>query len=254
MKSVRGFLKRKWLETRLEQPPLVVETPVPGTGQMVSFCVHTWFEYHNRAQGSYIGEPDMVVWLKESLKAGDIFWDIGANVGAYSILAAKLCPQATVCSFEPFIPTFSHLWENVVLNGVTASVHPINIGLSNRSGATFLGINDPRAGSSQHQVGEAKGGLQQKLLAFKGDDVVARLGVPSPTLLKLDIDGLEIQAVEGLKEVLLNPGLRSVMIEVETGKTEEPVQRLLQAAGLTRIDNPLAQPTNGVFNALFVRK
>jgi len=253
MPSLRGFLKRKWLQSKLEQPPLIVEAPVPGTTVSVSFAVHTWFEYHNRAQGSYVGEPDMVDWLKSELRAGDVLWDIGANVGAYSILAAKLCPGASVVAFEPFIPTFAHLWDNAVLNGVAPQIHALNVGLSAKSAPTFLGVSDPRAGSSQHQVGGEASQTRQNLLAFAGDDVVGRLGMPSPTLLKLDIDGLEVAAVEGLRQTLRDSRLRSVMIEVELGKTEKPVQELCEAAGLRRIPNPLTSPTDGVLNARFVR-
>jgi FkbM family methyltransferase len=228
-----------------------MEAPVPGTSVAVSFAVHTWLEYHNRAQASYSGEPDMVEWLRTTLRAGDVLWDVGANVGAYSILAAKLCPGARVVSFEPFIPTFSHLWENIVLNGVTAQVTPICAGLADHTAPTSLAVNDPRAGSSHHQVGQSGGQLQQGVLAVRGDDARALLGVPAPTLLKLDIDGLEIAAVEGLRETLHLPGLRSTMIEIESGKTEEPVQRLCEAAGFQRVPNPQTQPTHGVFNARF---
>ena len=253
MPSIRGFLKKKWLESKLERPPLVVESQVPETGLSVSFVVHTWYEYHNRAQGSYTGEPDMVEWLKTELRTGDVLWDIGANVGAYSLLAAKLCPGARVIAFEPFIPNFAHLWENVVLNRVTSQVHPVNIGLSDKSGPTVLGVNDPRAGSSNHQVGGVPGKATQNLLAFSGDDAVAKLGLPAPTMLKLDIDGLEVEAVRGLENTLRLPTLRAVMIEVESGKSEAPVLKLCEAAGLRHVYNPLTHPTEGVFNTRFSR-
>jgi hypothetical protein len=67
------------------------------------------------------------------------------------------------------------------------------------------------------------------------------------------IDGLEIAAVEGLGETLRTPGLREVMIEIEQGKSEEPVQKLCEAAGFERVPNPLTIPTNGAFNARFVK-
>lgn len=253
MKSLSGFLKYQYFKRRLEQPPIVIDAPVPGTGVTVSFSVHTWFEYHNRAQGSYIGEPDMVEWLKTSLKPGDVLWDIGANVGAYSILAAKLCPGASVIAFEPFIPNFAHLWENIVLNGVTLQVFPVCAGLTDKTAPTALAVIDPRAGSAGHQVGEAGGKLRQSVIAARGDDLRTRLGLASPTLLKLDIDGLEVIAVEGLGETLRTPGLREVMIEIEQDKSEKPVQALCEAAGFRRVPNPLTKPTNGVFNARFVK-
>ena len=253
MKSLSGFLRTRRLNRRFALEPLVMHAPVPGTGISVSFVVHSWFEYHNRAQGSYIGEPDMVEWLKTTLKPGDVLWDIGANVGAYSILAAKLCPGASVISFEPFIPNFAHLWENIVLNEVSAQVTPVCVGLSDTTAPTALSIKGPRAGSAGHQVGQTGGKLQQGVIAARGDDLRTKLALPSPTLLKLDIDGLEIAAVEGLGETLRTPGLREVMIEIEQGKSEEPVQKLCEAAGFQRVPNPLTIPTNGAFNARFVK-
>lgn len=253
MKSLRGFLKNQYFKRRLEQPPISIDSPVPNTTVVVSFAVHTWFEFHNRAMSSYTGEPDMVEWLKTTLKPGDVLWDIGANVGAYSILAAKLCPGASVISFEPFIPNFAHLWDNIVLNGVTAQVFPVCAGLTDKTAPTALSIKDPRAGSAGHQVGQTIGKLSQGVIAARGDDLRAQLGLASPTLLKLDIDGLEIAAVEGLGETLRTPGLREVMIEIEQGKSEEPVQKLCEAAGFRRVPNPLTIPTNGAFNARFVK-
>jgi len=253
MPSLKGYIKRKWLESKLEQPPLVIDAPVVGTDLSISFVVHTWYEYHNRAHSSYSGEPDMVDWLRSNLRPGDVLWDIGANVGAYSLLAAKLCPEALVVSFEPFIANFSHLWDNIVLNGVTSNVHAINIGLSNISEPGFLAVSDLRAGSSHHQIGCEPGKVSQRLLVSSGDDVVSKLGIPAPTLIKLDIDGLECEAVQGLKKTLRSRAMRSLLIEVEANKSEDSVERLCQEAGLKRAPNHLSCHTGNVFNARFVR-
>ena len=147
------FLKTLGLKSRLEQPSLVVDLSVPDRGTSVKFSVHTWFESHNRAQGSYTGEPYIVEWLKLELHPGDIFWDVSANVGAYSVLAAKLCPGVQAYAFEPFIPTFSYFWENILLDRVRDRVFTLNLGPLNRTTPKRLAVNDVRAGSSQHQVG-----------------------------------------------------------------------------------------------------
>ena len=72
-------------------------------------------------------------------------------------------------------------------------------------------------------------------------------------MLKLDIDGLEVEAVRGLENTLRLPTLRAVMIEVESGKSEAPVLKLCEAAGLRHVYNPLTHPTEGVFNTRFSR-
>ena len=127
------------------------------------------------------------------------------------------------------------------------------MGLLDKTAPETLAVNDVRAGSSQHQVGGSGGVATQFVLSMRVDDIPERLGVPFPNLLKLDIDGLEVEAVEGLKGVLKNPALRQAMIEVEAGKTEEKVGRLFHDSGFARIANPLTKATNGVFNALFSR-
>ncbi len=251
MKSLSGFLRTQRLNRRLEQPPLVIDSPVLSTGISVSFSVHTWIEYHNRAKGSFTGEPDMVEWLKTALRPGDVLWDIGANVGAYAILAAKLCPEARVIAFEPFIPNFGHLWENIVLNGVTAQITPICAGLTDRTALSALAVSDPRAGSSQHQVGRTDGKLQQGVLAARGDDLCALLGVPAPTLLKLDIDGLELPALTGLRESLRSVTLRAAMIEIPADGAADAVLKYCEEVGLRRLPNPRAVAADGVVNALF---
>jgi FkbM family methyltransferase len=251
MKSLKGFLRRKYVERRLDQPPFVVKSPV--IGHQIAFLVHTSFEYYNRAQDSYSGEPDMVKWLAENLTTSDVLWDIGANVGAYSLLAAKVCPAAQVVAFEPFIPSFAHLWENMMLNECVERITPLCLALSDHTGIDNLAVKDSRAGSSQHQLGENPKGLTQKVISWSGDEAIADLFLPSPTLVKVDTDGHEIQVLKGMRETLRNPSLRSAMVEVEEGKTETKIAALLQDAGLKRVDNPFTQPTNGVFNALFIR-
>jgi hypothetical protein len=79
------------------------------------------------------------------------------------------------------------------------------------------------------------------------------MGLRGPTLLKLDIDGLEVEAMEGLKETLGDPALRSLMIEVEEGRSEDPVQCICEGAGFRRVSNPLTRPEGSTFNALFTR-
>ena len=103
-------------------------------------------------------------------------------------------------------------------------------------------------------MGESGGKIRQGILSFRGGDIPRLLGLPQPTLLKLDIDGLEVRAVEGLRDVIANPTLRQAMIEIEKGKTEEGVQKIFEAEGFRRLENPLTQAHGGVFNALFGRE
>ncbi len=246
-----GFIRSQWLKGRLERPPVTVRQQVEG--HEIKFSVHNWVEYHNRAVLSYTGEPDMVVWLKRELRTGDALWDVGANVGAYSLLAAKLVPDASVVAFEPYIPTFSHLWENIALNGLAKQIVPICVALSNRTAIDELGISDLRAGSSEHVLGGKDFKAFQPSVAIRGDAALAILGVPPPTLMKLDVDGYEVHVLKGMASLLENSAMRSCIIEVEKGKTEEPVDALMRAAGFLRDGDSSALTGGPVFNVIYTR-
>lgn len=252
MKSLTGFLKTLWLKNRLEKPPVVFRQNVEKIE--ILFAVYTWLEYHNRARDSYTGEPEMVKWIKENLKRGDVLWDVGANVGAYSLLAAKLVPDSTVIAFEPYIPTFAHLWENVSLNSLAKQIVPICAALSDKTAIDNLGISDPRPGSSEHVLGSKDFQAFQPSVAMSGDAAISMLGVSPPSLLKVDVDGYEGHVLKGMSTLLKNASLRSCIIEVQRGKTDEPVNELMQLAGFVR--NGDCSPFTGgpVSNVIYNRK
>ena len=254
MKSLSGYLRTKMLRKRLEQPPVIYKQRVGNIE--IDFSVHTWVEYHNRAILSYTAEPDMVSFIMDNLKEGDVFWDVGANVGAYSLLAAKIqSADVNVIAFEPYIPTFAHLWDNIVLNNCSNRITPICCALSDHTNIDFLGVSDPRAGSSEHVVGDATLKLTQPSLAIKGDDASRLFGLPQPTLLKIDVDGYEVNLLNGMTKILKKPSLRAVIIEAERGKTEEPVFALMTDSGFQRVsDSSFLNPDSPVFNTVYKRK
>jgi FkbM family methyltransferase len=202
---------------------------------------------------SYTGEPDMVDWLKNSVRKGDVLWDVGANVGAYSLLAAKLDPAISVFAFEPYIPTFSHLWENVTLNGLESQIVPLCMALSDKSAVQMLGVSDPRAGSSEHVLGGRGFKTYQFSSGLTGDAVISHLGVAAPTLIKIDVDGYEVAVLKGMTGLLKGINLRSCIIEVERGKTEAKVDVLMRSAKFDRQSDSSAISGGPVFNVVYVR-
>lgn len=251
MKSLTGFLNKLWLKTRLEKPPVVFRQNVENIE--ILFAVYTWLEYHHRARDSYTGEPDTVKWIRENLKSGDVLWDVGANVGAYSLFAAKLVSDATVIAFEPYIPTFAHLWENIALNGLAKQIVPICVALSDKTAIGELGIRDPRAGSSEHVLGGKDFKAFQPSVAISGDAALAVLGVSPPTLIKVDVDGYEIHVLKGMSSFLENAMIRSCLIEVQRGKTEEPVDTLMRLAGFRKDGDGSALTGGPAFNVIYTR-
>lgn len=195
-------------------------------------------------------EPWTVDWLERTLRDGDVLYDIGANVGGYSLIAASLGREgARVVAVEPSYANYAALCDNVVMNRFENMVVPLPVLLGETTGLVGMGYRDIEAGAAEHEVGD--GGLPT--LSFRLDDLVAQLDLRAPTLLKIDVDGAEAAVLAGARATLARPELRSVLVEVERSGGDV-VAATLAGAGLQlaeRIDErdgvPLARVWYGVF-------
>ena len=185
-------------------------------------------------------EPETVDWIQQTLKPGDVLYDIGANVGAYSLVAARWTRgQATVYAFEPGYATFPNLVENIFINHCEDVVIPFPVALGARTtltgfqygtlepgGATHGGIMDARGGS---------GGIRtQTLASYRLDDFVSLLQLRSPTHMKIDVDGSELKLLQGAATTLRSASMAWVLVEVDvTGKEAGAVKALLEECGFS---------------------
>lgn len=177
---------------------------------------------HYRAETYASKEPETIAWLREELQEGDVFFDVGANIGLYSLFAAKLRPLCRVYAFEPESHNFSALCRNAVLNG-TANLTPCCIPLSNVEGFQWFHVYDLEPGSSLHSLGKPSGfhrdppAMRQGVLSTNLDALIGLHGLPAPTLLKIDVDGIEEAILEGGAGLLKKGTVRSILVEVTRG-------------------------------------
>lgn len=198
-------------------------------------------------------EPWTVEWLQRSVRADDVVWDVGANVGAYSLIAATLGARAVV-AFEPGYATYATLCENVFLNGLERVVAPLPVALGDETKLGSFGYRDLRAGAASHTVGSGEQALAA--LSLRADEAVDRLGVPAPTLVKLDVDGAEAAVLAGGESVFAAGRLRGVIVEVERAR-EAQLAAALGAAGLElvhRVDERDGVPLAHVFYGIYERR
>ncbi len=159
-------------------------------------------------------EPWTLEWI-DTFTKGDIFWDIGANVGVYSIYAAVI-KQSQVFAFEPEAANFNVLNENIRVNGVADLVKAYCIAISDRHGFDHLNLCKIETAASGHQINNLI--RQPSSLAFVQGCVTYTLDqlseyIPIPTHIKIDVDGVEPLIVNGgLRHVL--PKVKSLMIEL----------------------------------------
>jgi FkbM family methyltransferase len=178
-------------------------------------------------------EPWTVRWIERHLERGDVLYDVGANVGAYTLVAAVAVPGLRVVAFEPGAANFAALCENVDLNGVGERVMAVPLALGRRPGVAALGRDTSVPGASARLVGDAAPAGTHVVLVDRLDDLAQRFGLPAPDHLKLDVDGAELDVLAGGGRVL--EGLRSAMVELDRERDPEVVE-LLASAGLDLVE------------------
>jgi FkbM family methyltransferase len=179
-------------------------------------------------------EPETVQWIEEFLKPGDVFYDIGANVGAYSLVAvAATGGKCRVFAFEPSFANYAQLTRNVFLNKCQGRVVPLQIALSDTTGLVPFHYSSLVPGTAFHTVRETNGNggptTDHLAISYQLKDLIRELNMPQPNHIKLDVDGVELAVLRGAATVLDNPALRSVLVEIDGD--DEPIVTYLKEHG-----------------------
>lgn len=173
-----------------------------------------------RVDSIFEKEPITIEWIGE-LAAGEVLIDVGANVGMYTIWAAKT-RGARVFAFEPEAQNYALLNRNIALNGLGERVTAYCLALSDQPGYSLLHLSTLQVGGSGHSLGErvdfkhepANPVFSQGCIAARLDDLVAEGVVTSPVHIKIDVDGFEPKVISGARRVLADRKLRSLLIEI----------------------------------------
>lgn len=151
--------------------------------------------------------PDMS-YLLHVLRDGDLFVDVGANVGSYTILACAAV-GARGYAFEPIPDTFRRLVDNMRINHLDNKVECINKGVGASQGSiAFTGDND----TMNHALSPEERDDNAIIVEVTTLDVA--LGGQSPTVMKIDVEGYETPVLEGAEKTLGCKSLHSVIMEL----------------------------------------
>lgn len=161
-------------------------------------------------------EEQITRFLRKSLKRGDVFFDVGAHAGYYTLLASKLVGQdGAIFSFEPEANNFGKLESNVILNNVR-NAKLFNIALSDFSGKGTLHINPlNEGGHSLQSFSPGKGipgGFSEEVRITSLDDFIKKESIKQKIdLIKIDVEGAEFSALCGMESAVeSNPNLQII--------------------------------------------
>lgn len=192
-----------------------------------------------------------------------MFFDIGANVGAYSLVAAKFLQGRVKCySFEPGFSSYKQLCKNVYVNNCQSCITPMPIALSDETMLSKFNYSSLMEGDASHAFGESIDYLgnpfqpifKQTMLGFKIDELVKHLEIPN--FIKIDIDGIELKVLRGADNTLSNPLVKSILVEVVEGMsgTKEIVDYLNEKGFKVESKNKYSYGISPSSNYIFVRK
>jgi FkbM family methyltransferase len=220
---------------------------------VVNIIIDSLFELRARLT-SGAAEPELVDYIK-AFSRGSIFYDIGANVGTFSIYADKMDNGISVYAFEPNAFSFAKLVKNVHLNHCE-NVNVFPIAISNVSKCDVLYIPSTELGTATCQFGDKnylKDGFEVSHGIFGStiDDLVFNHNFPKPDYIKIDIDGLEMQVIEGMKKLLSLSCIQSIFVEVN-GHQEKEIANVLKPYGFVIDKRFVKNPKS--YNCIFTNK
>jgi FkbM family methyltransferase len=165
-------------------------------------------------------EPMTNKWIL-AFDSKDVFFDIGANNGIYGLMAAAVA-GCRVYAFEPHFGSYHVLVHNVFANNLQDRMSAYPLAMSDRLGLDNLYLSANTAGKSLNNYGDARPSddklwnavIPQAAVSMSLDEFVRLSGV-MPNHIKVDVDGIEPKIVEGGRDTLADPRVKSVMIEID---------------------------------------
>ena len=221
-----------------------------------------------RVNSFYEKEPETIDWIN-SFEKDSIFWDIGSNIGLYSIYAAKQ-KDAKVFSFEPSTSNLRILSRNIFINKLSNQIYLIPLALNSQNSLNFSKIKEStfREGGAENSFSvdynwegkSFKPKNEYNTLGTSIDFLIKNKIIPLPNYIKIDVDGIEHLILRGGIETLKSKKIKSVLVEINDAFTKQHKTciEIMETSGY-KISSKLHAPLfdnskyKDVFNYIFKR-
>lgn len=214
----------KWL---LRLRPATVHAG-PGSGLKIDM---------RRASGAFdLGTNEMPVqdWLASQVKPGMTFYDVGANIGFFALLGARLVGESgKVVAFEPVRENAEAIRRNADLNGFDHVV-VVEVALSSRTGEAELVLAAHPGGAALRESAMPPDATTTTTVPTATlDSLVQRSDFPPPDIVKIDVEGAELAVLDGMSRVALEHRPR-VVCEVDGETSAEVESRLARVDAMLK--------------------
>ena len=217
-----------------------------------------------RVSTLYDKEPDTLDWIDNFSGNQIVFWDIGSNIGLYSIYASTIHKSIKVYSFEPSTSNLRVLSRNISINKLNDKITIVPFALSNQVNK-FLNLNEKKfieggALNTFNENYDSNGNFFESKNAYNTfgttiDYIINNKIVDAPNYIKIDVDGIEHLILEGGLENLINKKIKSILIEVneDFNLQKEKVIKIMKQSNyklLKKEKSPLFIPE--IYNYIYI--
>jgi FkbM family methyltransferase len=182
------------------------------------------------------------------LRGSDLFLDIGANIGSYTVLASGVC-RARTWAFEPDPNTLHHLKRNIAINELDSLVTVYECALGPTQGEVpfTVGLD------TMNRVATAN---DKKVRIVRQDRLDKLVGTSQPIMIKMDVEGYEQNVLRGAEALLANPCLKVIELETVTPEIDyillsNQFERAYYDPFSRQLDREPVDPKS--WNSLFIR-
>ena len=182
-------------------------------------------------------EPETVAWIEKYMQPGDKFYDIGANVGAYSFVACSVAKNdCLIYAFEPSYSTYNALCENIQINSKQGEIIPVNVVLMDRTSLFSFHYSSLLPGTAMHDISgdvhdshaQTTSKYTQTILGYRLDDLVSQFKFSMPNLIKVDVDGTEYEVLRGAANILASDDVRTLLVEIDESLPDDIIHFLAE--------------------------
>lgn len=178
------------------------------------------------------GQDFVVKQLLGRLKAGDVVYDVGANIGIIALPAARIvADRGLVVAIEPEPANFHRLAENIERNGLN-NVVALALAAGAERGTATLYRSARKTGAGAHSLKRSDASMIRGLMVpvARLDDLVSVLRFPFPDYIKIDVEGFELEALQGMAGILADSTLKGVICEIRNWEVVDGEKQLYRPA------------------------
>jgi FkbM family methyltransferase len=228
---IPGYLGKKFRAETAEKL-IVIDEVNTKYGTAKYYCmgeIPLW-----RSKTLFIKEPETIEWI-DKMDKDDLLWDIGSNVGLYSVYAGL--KGMKVFAFEPSALNTFLISKNIEINNLKDNVILFPIAISDQNEFGYLNMTSTDLGGAMHEFSEkdlkSVGGgdyekqvvFKQGMLSYSMDELIKKYKFEVPNYIKIDVDSIEDKIIYGSRETLASKRVKGLLIELD--ETEVRTQKII---------------------------